>query len=203
MSKRHPNSNQPQRGTGSPSGAERSQHESARGEKIPSLSDLINEVPNLDSNSYIEYLQTKTDDRSSAIMGAAFVEQCLEAAIKCRIADPGKDIAESWFRGPNAPFSSFSSKIQLGMALVIYGKVTHSQLVGIKDIRNIFAHRSLPLDFKHPAIVKAFHKVAPFMKGSKSEEFRSAYVIGCFVIGKSFIDDAFKHGGRELEVSFP
>lgn len=170
---------------------------------MASLSELTNEFPDTDASSYLKMLLTETDDRGGAIMGSAFIEQCLEVAIRSRIADPGKDIANSWFKGPNAPFSSFSSKIQLGRALAIYGPQMQDQLIAIKDIRNVFAHRALPLDFNHPSLLSAVHKVAPFMRGSKSDKFRSAFVSGCFVIGSSLIEDAYKHGDKELTVTFP
>ncbi|MFY7837735.1 MAG: hypothetical protein ACOVQ0_15790 [Novosphingobium sp.] len=170
---------------------------------MPSIQSLTREKPEM--GNVKEYLKTliEVDDRSCAIMGAALVEECLEIAIRCRIVDPGKDIADGWFRGPNAPFGSFSAKIQMGLALAIFGPQNHGRILAIKDIRNAFAHRFLPLDFDHPALKASLHKFAPFLKGSAEDDMKLIFATGCIVQAKSLMEDALENGGKVMTTRFP
>lgn len=203
-SKRRHGGKRPRRGTGRPSGKDRSAHEASRGKKMISLSDLANELPSEgDLAAYLKMLEYETDDRGCAIMGASFVEHCLEVAIRCRIMDPGDETAELWFKGINAPFKTFSAKIQLGMAVCIYGPEMHARLSSIKDIRNVFAHRALPLEFSHPSIIASIKKVAPFVEGSFEDNWKLVFATGCISLADSLIFHAHVHAGRQLNTSYP
>ncbi|MCX8477705.1 MAG: hypothetical protein MT490_18095 [Sphingomonas sp.] len=182
---------------------DRSTHQAARGKKLPSIHDLTCEKPEI--GDVKEYLKTlmEVDDRSCAIMGGALVEECLEIAIRCRILDPGKTIADGWFRGPNAPFGTFSAKIQMGLALAIYGPQNHGRILAVKDIRNAFAHRFLPLDFDHPALMASLHKFAPFLKGSTETNMKLIFATGCVVQARSLMEDAVENGGKVMTPSVP
>lgn len=182
---------------------DRSAHLSARGQKAPSLQDLMRDKP--DPANIKDYLKTlmAADDRSCAIMGGALVEESLEIAIRCRMLDPGETIANAWFKGPSAPFATFSAKIQLGLALAIYGPENHARLGAIKDIRNAFAHRFLPLAFDHPALEGSLMKFAPFLKGSAETELKMIYATGCAVQANTLMEDAIEHSGRMMQPTIP
>jgi hypothetical protein len=182
---------------------DRSHHEAARGKKLPKLSDLSRELPSEhDQETFLEMLSAEPSDRSAAIMAAGLVEQALYEAIKCRLADPGESGLRDWFDAPNAPFGTFAAKIKLGRGLAVYGPKMESKLGLIKDIRNVFAHRSTHIDFANPTIANEVKKFLdkPAKQGVR---IRAIYSAVCLATAKLLIDDAFKNGGKEIEVSFP
>jgi hypothetical protein len=186
------------------SGKDREKHSAARGVKKVTRKQLMAEIPDpKDMPAYLKMLHFDADDRGCAIMGGGLVEHYLTQAIKCRLIDPGAELAGEWFTGTNAPFATFSAKIQLGMAIGIYGPLMHGQLTAIKDIRNVFAHRALPLTFDHPALMDSILKLAPFLKGSKENKYKLVFATGCVSIGDALINDAADHAGRDMETSFP
>lgn len=176
----------------------------SRQTKQPTLAALSREVPTEEElNNYYELTMAESD-RGLAIMAGSLVENTLRAAILGRFANPGEAIAKSWFEGPTAPFGSFAAKIKLGRALAIYAEKMERQLTLLKDIRNAFAHRSRPLDFKHPTIVSACVQLSP-RKGMPDDENpgRVRYEAACMALAHLLVKDAFQHGGKELLISYP
>lgn len=149
MAKRNP-------GTGKPDpNKDRTAHEARRGKKSPTLSDLLTEIPaNFSLEQFADDLVAESD-RSAAIMASALVEQALYQMLVCSLADWGEATRRAWFEGPNAPFRSFSAKIAFAHAIGILGPTTTELLNTIRNVRNVFAHRVLPLDFTNPAVVAA------------------------------------------------
>ena len=185
-------------------GKDRAKHTAARGVKKPTRQQLMAEIPDpADMPAYLKMLHFEADDRGCAIMGGGLVEHYLTQAIKCRLIDPGAKLAGEWFIRPSAPFSTFSAKIQLGMAIGIYGPMMHGRLNAIKDIRNVFAHQALPLTFEHPTLLDSLLKLAPFLKGSKNDNYKLVYATGCVALGDALIKDAAEHAGRDITTSFP
>ena len=190
-------------GTGQPDPAkDRSAHDAARGVKQMALSDISKQLPTEDQiENYLDLLLDESD-RGAAIMASGFAEQALQTAICSRVADHGETVRKSWFEGDNAPFATFSAKIQLGMALGIYADKMRDQLITIKNIRNQFAHCSVPLDFSHPAIVGA-------VRSLRNEELpeldkaRARYCAMCLAIAQLLIVDAFEKGGQKFLIRYP
>lgn len=149
--------------------------------------------------AFPEILANEPSNRSAAIMAAALVEQALYTAITCRLVDPGESILKAWFEGENAPFGTFSAKIKLGRALGIYREKMEGRLVIIKNVRNVFAHRSTPITFGHPSIKQEIEK----LRTRKTHEGAAAYYSMCLALSKLLIQDGFKHGGKDVPVSFP
>jgi DNA-binding MltR family transcriptional regulator len=54
-----------------------------------------------------------------------------------------------------APLATFSARVTMLYALGIIGQKTRADLDCIKDIRNVFAHSRLPLDFDTPEVREA------------------------------------------------
>jgi hypothetical protein len=127
----------------------------------------------------------KGSDRSAAIMGAAFVENALQDALKSRTiglssqvtnAIMGAEFAEDALALKsktielssqvaneiflNGPLSSFSSKILLGFALGLYGPVVKKDLNVIRNIRNAFAHAMMPITFDSPEVADELNGLA-------------------------------------------
>lgn len=182
---------------------DRSAHEASRGKKLVALSSLSREFPTEDELlNFGDILAAEPSDRSAAIMAAGLVEQSLYVAVTSRMADPGPAILNTWFEDANAPFATFAAKIKLGRALGIYGPKMDKMLCRIKDIRNVFAHRSTPITFTNPNIEAAVMKMNPRpMTGSTPV--RTRYCAVCLATAKLLIKDAFKQGGKEIELSFP
>jgi hypothetical protein len=140
---------------------DRAAHVGARGKKAPTLEGLARELPSQDDLIHYTAYVVAESDRGAAVMASARVEQALEDAIRAHLAEPGDGAADTWFKGPNAPFQSFSAKIALGRAIGIYGAKLERSLTLVRKIRNAFAHRMLPLDFSNPAVAAACTKLAP------------------------------------------
>jgi hypothetical protein len=91
------------------------------------------------------------DNRTSAIVAAAFIENNLALAIMARFRQlqlaEHKDIFEN--RGVLA---DFMCKIDIGFALDIYGPFVRDDLHRIRSIRNKFAHYLEIRDFDHPEV---------------------------------------------------
>lgn len=146
------------------------------------LQDLSRELPSkTDQIYYLTYLHSESD-RGAAIMAAAFVERTLEDQIRLNIQDPGGGVADSWFEGINAPFGTFSAKIALGRALGLYNDEIQSVLTVIKNVRNAFAHRSLPLKFDHPTVLEECKFLCPEQVRDKENDARHIFTTCCLTM---------------------
>lgn len=205
MGPRHKNrSPREPRGTGEPDPSkDRSGHEAKRGMKKVALQDLASELPTgADLGNYTKYVQTESD-RGAAVMAAALVEKALEDVIRAHLAEPEDGSADTWFQGINAPFRTFSAKIALGRALAIYGEHMEARLIIIKNVRNAFAHRMIPLDFSHPTLVEECLKLSPNPEEHKDWSRRVIFSTSCLAVAEVLGKYAIKKGGGELEVHFP
>jgi DNA-binding MltR family transcriptional regulator len=76
---------------------------------------------------------------------AAVVEARLGDMLVGRLVDH-KKTSDKLFTGMG-PLSSFSAKIDLGFLLGLYSEEVTKMLHGIRNIRNVYAHEMVPLDF--------------------------------------------------------
>lgn len=91
----------------------------------------------------VKEIETQSD-RGAAIIGAAWVEEELQAAIESGV-EADKSASDRLFRR-SGPVSSFSAKIDLARFLGILSAVVASDLHIIRDVRNEFAHSVLDRD---------------------------------------------------------
>lgn len=137
-------------------------------------------------------------------MASAFVEQTLWVMLNSYLVDAGDKVRKAWFDSPTAPFKSFSAKIELGFAIGIYGPETKARLDRIRNIRNVFAHRSLPLDFSHPTLKAECAKLFDLdFKNDGDSPVRTRYCSTCLWHSERFIKIAFKHGDKEFQTELP
>lgn len=95
----------------------------------------------------IEALISEMDgqsDRAAAIVGAAWVEEELEAAIRSFLIDD-KESAKRLL-GKSGPLSNFSAKIDLACVLGMCTRAIAKDLHTIRETRNDFAHNILAKD---------------------------------------------------------
>ncbi len=165
---------------------------------------LSKELPSEhDLTSYIDLLSPESD-RGAAIMASALLEQTLYVALNSFLVDEGEAARRDWFEGPTAPFRSFSAKIELGFAIGIYGPDTKPRLDVIRNIRNVFAHRSLPLTFEHPTVRAECRKLfdREFLPNA-DEPARTRYCAACLHFADKLIRISVKHGGKEIHRDLP
>ena len=91
----------------------------------------------------VKEIETQTD-RGAAIIGSAWVEEELYAAIESFL-EKDKNAWERLFR-KSGPLSSFSAKIDLARLLGVVSGIVASDLHIIRGVRNEFAHSILDKD---------------------------------------------------------
>jgi hypothetical protein len=117
------------------------------------LSDLARLRP--ERGSWIDEEIRSGTDRSAALVAAADLDQTLEDVILIRFVDLNLDEHNELFRGLAAPLGTFAAKIRIGYALGIYGQLTRADLLKISQVRNVFAHASVRVDFETEEISDA------------------------------------------------
>ncbi len=93
---------------------------------------------------------SKQTDRGAALIATAYLEGRLSGAIKARLVRDAT-IESRFFKG-QGPLASLSAKIDMGYLLGVYEQDVRRFLRTVKDIRNAFAHRPEPMDFKSQKI---------------------------------------------------
>lgn len=83
-------------------------------------------------------------DRAAAIVGAAWIEEELEAAIRSFLIDDKESVKR--LIGKSSPLSNFSAKIDLACLLGMCSRAITKDLHTIREIRNDFAHNILAKD---------------------------------------------------------
>jgi hypothetical protein len=91
------------------------------------------------------------DNRTTAIVAAALVENNLALAIMARLRGL-TDIDQKRIFENRGILSDFSLKIEAGYLLNIYGHLVREDLDKIRQIRNQFAHHLEIRDFDHPEV---------------------------------------------------
>ena len=65
---------------------------------------------------------------------------------------------------------TFGAKIKMGHALQLYGDITRADLNCVKDIRNVFAHAKMKLDFSNSEVIDACNQLqGPFGPGTNDK----------------------------------
>ena len=96
-------------------------------------------------------------DRGAAIIAASFVEERLCDAVRARLVQDTSThfkLADALLKGRGGALATFAAKIDVGLLLGLYESETHSDLHTIRDIRNEFAHRMVPLSFDSQSIAE-------------------------------------------------
>lgn len=102
-----------------------------------------------DDDAILAEINSQTD-RAAALIAAAYLEERLLGALKARLTRNQE--AENALFGRGRPLSSFSSRIDLGLVIGVYGEVPRRLLHTIREVRNEFAHQAQPRDFNFQRI---------------------------------------------------
>lgn len=139
-------------GTGlADAGKDRAAHQERRGKKM-TPDTLVSEMLSDEDLKSIKRFVELESDRGAVIMCSALVEQSLELSLRVRLSHLTHTELYQWFKDSNAPFKSFEAKIKLARGIEICDDSAEEKMNIIRKIRNIFAHRSMPIDFNHPGL---------------------------------------------------
>lgn len=111
----------------------------------------------------------KETDRAAGIVGAAILDSSLESALKSYFVKSTHTKNDSLFDGPNAPLSSFSSKIDIMFRLGLISEKMASALHIVRKIRNNFAHDIVKCDFQNQQIVSLINDLTRLIFSNKSK----------------------------------
>jgi hypothetical protein len=87
-------------------------------------------------------------DRGAAVVLGSLVERALEKLLRDKMRPDG---TSSLFKY-GGPLADFSSRIQIGYALQLFGPETRKDLNIIRHLRNQFAHSRRPIRFTTPVV---------------------------------------------------
>lgn len=150
----------------------------SRGKGKASIRDLYHIQPTTDEkNSIIDTLE-KTVPVACAILGASMVEHELDIIIRERM-NRKDDATWKALIGENGPLYSFSQKIELGYALRLYDDTCKKNLTVVKNIRNVFAHAKVPIEFENPLIQREFKRATEWQSFKKDFRFYVKNNTGC------------------------
>ncbi|HEC75281.1 MAG TPA: hypothetical protein ENI26_13070 [Methylophaga aminisulfidivorans] len=150
------------------------------------------------TETLISEIDTQSD-RGAAIVGVAWVEEELEAAIASFLEDDAKALKR--LLGRSGPLATFSAKIDLALLLGMCSKVIAGDLHRLREIRNDFAHTIAAKD--HSALTFNSENIADKCFALKCvahenpETSRHAFSRACAVLNADF----YMHGFFEHKVS--
>lgn len=124
--------------------------------KKPAHAKQLDDLPKPYHTSVMAEIEQQTD-RGVAIIGGAYVDIVLREAITARLENL-PDIMELLFEN-RGPLQDFGARIQMGLALSIYGRTAYEDLRIIKNVRNTFAHAAEAIDFGYPGIAEQCNKL--------------------------------------------
>lgn len=105
----------------------------------------------------------KETDRGAVIVATSLFDSVLHNLLKAFLL-PESNSKDELFEGPNAPLSSFNSKITLAFRLGLISQKFARDIHLIRKIRNEFAHNIHGCDFSHSSVKS---RVLELMKSSE------------------------------------
>jgi DNA-binding MltR family transcriptional regulator len=157
-------------------------------------------IPGLDEDSarFLEDLQKETD-RGAALVGAAFLDDVLEASLRAFFVDD-KKVADQLLGSGDRPVSTFSARTHLAYCLGLLAPKVYADLNQIREIRNWFAHRHHPGSFDDPpvrdwCVALNFWRILPEHVGLTN---RSRFVITAAMTAVVLIGNSKRHNHAEV-----
>jgi hypothetical protein len=156
------------------------------------LHDLTRQPPSKDIKALIlRTMRGRIDDRSAALTCGSLAETGLGLGIATveRLTLAGIQ-KEFWTR--NGKYNTFSRKIEAATKLKLLGPVAQSNLLIVREVRNVFAHAMSDVRFTSAPIVAACAMIEwppnrPREIRVRSRKSRFAYCIVCDQIFRTFL----------------
>lgn len=123
-------------------------------------------IPFKDMDKHVREI-TGENDRLVAVVCASLVEVAMAKLLKSVMPNGEGSLFE-----PHAPLSTFSAKINLAYSLGLIDKDVRRNADYMREIRNVFAHRVAPTDFKTPQVAA----VCKLLKLGQHENFKDSAV---------------------------
>lgn len=144
-------------------------------------------------------------DRTVAIVWGALVEDALRVAIEKRMPHLAPNQVDHLF-STGGILESFSSKAKMALALNIITKAEYDDIDLIRDIRNVFAHAILAIDFTNQPIrdsCKLFGLLSE-RQGWENASSRAVFSWACLRLWQELLgmDGAFTMSLTEGTVSY-
>ncbi len=113
----------------------------------------------LDSKSWEQFKNEYeiSDDRSCALLCAAYLDNCLEILVLAALVH--KDEARKGLFAEMGPLGTFSAKTKIAYCLNLIPESVYKDLNAIRKIRNIYAHQLHGLSFSAEPILSECNKL--------------------------------------------
>lgn len=93
------------------------------------------------------------DDQPAALLGGAYLDHILEAAIRSRFCELDVETDRLLFSATDGGvLSAFATKARIAFALGLIDGAILKDVLAIARVRNLFAHTSHRIDFGHPLV---------------------------------------------------
>jgi hypothetical protein len=142
------------------------------------LRELMRQTPTSDQafrtlDALVRGRRSTEQDRALALVGANIVDQSLRLVLMSHFAELSEKENEALF-GINGALNSFANKTQIAYALTIIDAHDKNAIDVIRAIRNAFAHTSMHVSFRTPAVVAHCRKFDMPRRDSASAKFIGA-----------------------------
>jgi hypothetical protein len=135
---------------------------SSKGRVKPSLATLSREsIEGEEASKFFDEL-IGSNDRASAVLGAAMVERLLIILAQTKMRMLSKTESDALFFDRGAPLQSFSARIEIAYAIEAITKEEKQHLDEIRRIRNVFAHALRPITFENALVISACVRLPNF-----------------------------------------
>jgi hypothetical protein len=116
--------------------------------------------PNKETSEFLRKLHVRGDDRSLAIVGAAFLEAQLEKLLIKKLPSVDSRLEGRLFKN-RGPLADFDSKILIATALGLISNNAASALGSIRAVRNTFAHSIVDITFDTKEVADEMNRQIP------------------------------------------
>jgi hypothetical protein len=142
------------------------------------LRDLMRHIPTPDQafrtlDALVRGKRSTEQNRALALVGANLVDHSLRLALLSHFAELPEKEVDALF-GMNGALKSFANKTKIAYALTIIDSHDKNAIDVIRAIRNAFAHTSMHVSFRTPAVVTHRRKFDMPRKASASARFIGA-----------------------------
>jgi hypothetical protein len=117
------------------------------------LRELIRRMPDRgdEIDTTIKAMSEAESDRGCALIAGSVAEDGLETILRSHLVSLSKTKVDELF-GIERPLSSFTAKIKIAYAFGFIDGSLRDHFDKIREIRNVFAHSKIAIDFNTPAI---------------------------------------------------